>query len=504
MRYIFFSLFIPFCLISVSGQGFSAESKSRSSLNQNLSSRPDESFYTTATGMVQEQVNLIARIEKAISQPDANQLRSVRGQLTVHQVATESFLKRHYPNPKALCYLEGKFFVNISFLSDQLTEPQAQIYCSLYASSQELSKLAPVLDRLLSRRGELALVRELPLVSGERQSDPVLSIAPIQHPNLAKPATPFAVQEADFPKTPPPIIAGTAKRLLAEYVPPIQAAIAPPPETLATLQMAKQTLAQAISAFPQGTQFQNSWETTAQLDRFSYDLDPQEPQTYAKFLEMPNTGIFRVLPDSAYHRQLNTLSNRLQPSVSERYPFPSLGKTNGGFTPSLALQLVGDKFQILPQGLDYNFMIDLGNIPLEKLDAKLRSVSLSTRQFFLNYQHPRKLADLQVERRRFITGKDQNWNQDQVIFTDAKAVLNHTYLVRSLQFQIPEMILSGKSISGSDRLNLEESLQMQSSDIILAFRPVRRRSDGSYTVLWRVLNQFNPPPIDDLENYVKY
>jgi hypothetical protein len=44
--------------------------------------------------------------------------------------------------------------------------------------------------------------------------------------------------------------------------------------------------------------------------------------------------------------------------------------------------------------------------------------------------------------------------------------------VRSLQFQLPEKILSGQPVS------VNQLQQINSSDIILAFRPVRRRSDG--------------------------
>ncbi|MFM5980381.1 MAG: hypothetical protein ACKO9I_07570 [Sphaerospermopsis kisseleviana] len=43
---------------------------------------------------------------------------------------------------------------------------------------------------------------------------------------------------------------------------------------------------------------------------------------------------------------------------------------------------------------------------------------------------------------------------------------------------------------------------MPSSDTIIAFRAVRRRPDGSYTILWRVLNQLPAPQINDLEKYV--
>jgi len=245
--------------------------------------------------------------------------------------------------------------------------------------------------------------------------------------------------------------------------------------------------------FPLKNQFTNHHKTSAVLDRFTYNIDPQEPQIYATFLKMPHIGIFRVLPDLAYQRSLNTLQNRLAPSLSERYPFPSLGNGKGGFTPSLALVMVGDRFGLGHKGVDYSFMVDLGDIPLTKLDSGLQAVAQPTREFFLNYQPPKQLDNLQVERRRFLTGKDQNWNLNQVILASAKAELNHTYIVRSLQFQLPEIILSGKPLSVQERQYLGELPQLYSSDILVAFRPVRRRSDGSYTVLWRVLNEFTTP-----------
>jgi hypothetical protein len=498
MRRIIFSLTMPFFLAQLPTSVLAAEYKSPFSRNQNFSSRPTEKFYTNIASLVQEQINLIARIEKAIAQPDANQLRAVRGQLIVQQVAIESSLKDYNRNQQAACKASLNSSVGV-VPGLPLREPKAQIYCSLYASSLELGKLAPVLDRLLSRRGELALVRDLPLVSGERQSHPVLSIAPVQHPNLGKLATPFATLEPNLPQHSYPIIGRIAKKPLADYVSPKQPAIAPPIEALGIIQTANELLALAISKFPTGSKFQDPSETTIALDRFAYNIDPQEQQTYVKFLTVPSTGIFRVLPYSAYHRPLNTQQNRLQKSVSERYPFPGLGVARGGFTPSLPLQIVGENFQLVPSGVDYSFMMDLGNVPIEKLDAKLGNVSHQTREFFLQYQPPKQLGALQEERRRFLTGKAQT---QSLIFALAKAELNHTYLVRSLQFQLPEIISTQSPISRSERTQIDQMLKMESSDIILAFRPVRRRSDGSYTILWRVLNQLPNPKIEDLEAYI--
>jgi hypothetical protein len=64
-------------------------------------------------------------------------------------------------------------------------------------------------------------------------------------------------------------------------------------------------------------------------------------------LQLANTGIFRVLPDSAGDGRLNTLQHKLQPSVSERYPFPTLSQGKGNFISSLALKMIDDNFQLI-------------------------------------------------------------------------------------------------------------------------------------------------------------
>ncbi|WP_017319112.1 hypothetical protein [Mastigocladopsis repens] len=77
----------------------------------------------------------------------------------------------------------------------------------------------------------------------------------------------------------------------------------------------------------------------------------------------------------------------------------------------------------------------------------------------LNYQPPKQLEALQIERRRFLTGKDQDWNQRKAILDQAKAVLNHTYLVRSLHFQLPEFIKSGQPLSLQQRSQIDKLLK---------------------------------------------
>ncbi|HEY9799039.1 MAG TPA: hypothetical protein V6D25_01670 [Leptolyngbyaceae cyanobacterium] len=501
MRHIVFSLLLPFWVTSLGGNALALQYQYLPHNHTLAVASTDENFYTEASALVQQQLDLIVRIQQALVSPDANQMRAVRGQLVVQTKTVAGFLKRYDYNGRNLCQQQVA-----SPPSGQLNASQTKIYCALSASSQELLKLSPVLDQLLSRRGEIGLVRPLPLVSGERKSDPILTIAPTQRPNLGKPATPLSSREPNLPPqqsttaTSPsalPIIGIVGKTAIANYKPPMQPAIAPPDAAIKILANAKQLLTTAQIVFPPKTKFRDAQETATALDRFAYALDPQEPQTYAQFLRLPRTGIFRALRASAKERPLNTVRNRLQPSVSDRYNFPNLGNTQGGLNPSLTLEVVDESFQLRHSGIDYSFMVDVGDLPLEKLDDGLTAVPASTREFFLNYQPPKQLAALQLDRRRFVTGKDQNWQQNQVILASATAKLHHTYLVRSLQFQLPEIILNSQIANLEKTTYIDQLKQVRSSDMIIAFRPVRKRSDGSYTVLWRVLKELPAPAVKE-------
>lgn len=494
MRQLFWGFLLPFPLAAMPVTTLAAEYHPSSSLTQNLTSKPTpEKFYTEAGRLVQRQIDLIARIEQALNSPDPNRIRVVRGQLTVQVKSSENFVNRQKKHTQTLCNSQRDLFRKISPSSKQLTSTPDQIYCSLYTSSQELLKLSPLLDRLLYRRAELALVRELPLISGERVPDPVLTIAPLQYPQLNQPAIPFSALEPKLAAyglgRQEQIIGRSAKTAIANYAPPIQPAIVAPESALAILTHAKEILTATQGLFPPEIRFTDPGQNAEILDRLTYGVSQQEPQIYAELLALPNTGIFRVLQASAYQRPLNTLWNRLQSNVRERYPFPSLGDAKDGFNPILALELAGERFRLVDQALDYSFMVDVGDIPLEELDSNLQGVTSPTRELFLDYQPPQQLRALQVEKRRFVTGKHQNWQQKSVIFSHAEAKLNHTYLVRSLQFQLPEIMLKSQAISP------EQLQKIRSSDLVIAFRPVHRRNDGSYTVVWRVLKELPAPKI---------
>ncbi|MGF1673637.1 MAG: hypothetical protein ACFCUV_08125 [Rivularia sp. (in: cyanobacteria)] len=503
MKYTFLSFLLPFCLLANIKSAFADQPDLQSSPNRDRKSTQVESFEMVSRRLVTGQVNLIFRIEQALLHPDSHKMRAVGGQLVTQTVAVEGFLKSQYAYPQALCNQNQGSSVPIDFIPP-LTASNLKIYCSLYNSSRELSKLTRTLDVLLSRRGELSDTRELPLVSGEKQSDLVLPMSPVSRPNLHKRATPYAILEPDVDNTAKVYVGKSRKRAISNYVPPVQPAIKPPSTALTTLKNAEKFLAAAIAEFPDANNFHNPQKTAAELDRLTYDIYLPEKQLYQKLLSMPNTGIFRVLSSQAYLRPLNTLENRSQKNVLGRYPFPVLVEPKGDFMPNLPLQIVKGKFQLLPQGVNYGFMVEVGDIHLDQLDASLQAVAPEKRNILINYQPPKKLNALQAERQKIITGKHQVLIANQPILNMVDAKLNNTYLVRNLQFQLPEIIANNQPLTRKQRRYLDQLLEMQSSDVIVAFRPVSRRTDGTYTIIWRVLQEFNDPKIDDLDAYLQY
>lgn len=482
--------------------------------------RRSQSFWPGAEELVQEQIFLVNRIEQAVSGPDPNLVRATQGQITLHTTAVERFLQSQYPLPRLLCRpgagpsgspnLPGVTTPNTDELAavrDNLEQAQTQIYCDLYRSTQRLLPLRAVLDRRLYMLASVAEVKPLPLVSGETQPNP-LPTGEIVRPDLGKPAKPLYGSVPDLPAEVTPTVGQPMKTAIADYDPPDQPAIAPPEDVLLTLRSIRQQLAQTQALFPRASTFVNPQPVDQARDRNAYGLYPQESQLYAKFLAQPNTGIARILLAEVHQSQLNTLQNRLDPTVAERFPFDALTQRRDGFTPQLKLAINQNNFQLVQPGLDYGFIVPIGDVPLENLDASLDAttpaIAPEIRQLLFNYQPPQQLAALQTDRRRFMAGKTTEIGLGQAVSSQISAGLNQTYLLRSLQFDLPEAILTGRPISRSDRRYLDQLLDIESSDLLIAVRPVRRHTDGSYTVLWRVIRQFPNPEIRDLDQYVNF
>lgn len=446
------------------------------------------SFWSEANNLVQRQINLIQRIEESLSTSvNPNLAFATEGQIILHQGRVERFLKALYPLPKLLCTRTNGYLTEGVALNEQ----QLQVYCALFESQSLFNQFRDPLER---RAPNLASYAQFsPLPTGRNQPLRLYQTPPPQQivPQIPPPE--------------PPILGREVKDAIANYQPPLPPALGPSEPILRQLAQVKSLTNQAIALFPAGSKFVDMGMVFAENERSRYSLKPQEVAQYADFLKIPNRGVSRLLPAELYQPDPNELQNRALGTIADRFPFSALPRTKTNlmgeiFTPRFKLRLNQGQFQIVPQGLDYGFLTDLGDLPLEAVEKTLTSrespLNPALRSWFFNYQPPNQLADLTTDRQRFVTGKGVP------LASEIPAQLNRTYLLRLVQFQLPEPLLARQPVSRSDRRYLDLILETPSSDVLIAFRPVRRVRDGSYVVLWQVIQEFPDPKIQDLDRYI--
>jgi len=520
-----------------------------------LELRRSPQFWDAAQDLTQTQLHLSDRIDRAISGTDPNAVRAAAGQILLHVRGLERFLKTQVPDPRSLCFPQFPQPARNPF-----SPSEQDVYCDLYGSIGDLENLLGLLNYRLGTLATVAEVRPLPLVSGEWVVT-AAGIPEFQRGSLRE-AAPSLTRTAPVL---PPVVSRPfdrpAKSALGDYQPPLDPAIAPLATAQSQLAQLNDRLGQLIARFPQGGS--RNFVDPRPLSRPqvpSFSLTPEETSAEAAFLALPHTGLSRLLPASVYQENPQVVRNRLDPTARDRYPFPALvpgdapqlpplgatakatpGMTDrsGTLSPGTRTLALGDqpfaaqlKLQTQPQGsgdvlelvtpdLDYGFIWDLGVVPLEQLTLDvllnlpqdpdddpepaipLTLTDLSTLTFFLTYTPPNTLGALQADRNRFLTGKQSAFGLPADLPLQAAMNLNHTYLLRSIQFQVPEALRAGRFQREGDRRYQSVLLDMPSQDLLLAVQPTQRHPDGSYTLRWRILGQFPNPEVVDLGQYVE-
>lgn len=528
-----------------------------------LELRRSPGFWSEVQALGQNQVNLSYRINQATSGTDPNLVRAAAGQTLIHLRQVERFLDSQVSRPAALCL---PLPPPAPALNSPFSEAEEQAYCDLYASIADLESLLQLLNYRLGTLATVAEVKPLPLVSGEWVTT-TGGIPQFVRGSLREPAPAL---NAPAPTLPDPVARPfdrPAKSPLGDYYPPLDPAIAPLGSAQEVLQRLdrrlgnlEQALARSgrVAANPLG----NGPFVYPQTVRTVLAVEPKtlteaDLQAQADFLSLPFTGLSLLRPAQFYQGQSVGVRNRLNPTVAEQYPFPALLDSptrrppqlaypqpfsadpvplpppsarlqaarnlvaTDSFQPRLKLQVSENQtLQLVPEDLDYGFLLPIGNFPLEALtldyllqaphdlddDSPLPPIplDLSTLAFLFTYAPPSSLEALQADRNRFLTGKQQDrWGLSQVLPLETPLVVNQTYVLRSIQFQVPEALKAGRLLTDRDRRYRQLLLEMPSSDLILAVQPIAQHEDGSYTLRWRVLGQFPHPEVLDLGEYVE-
>jgi hypothetical protein len=183
-------------------------------------------------------------------------------------------------------------------------------------------------------------------------------------------------------------------------------------------------------------------------------LVPSEEDRAAKaeFLAQPDTGLIRLMPRETYD---NVLAVR---GGGAYYSFINLSNEYGrGSDLSLEQGFLSVGFA----GADYGMLINVGDIPLDQVNAEIPGIG-----FLTAYSAPKEEPQARLEARRFSVGT----TIDGVPFTrQQRAQVDTTYVVRSIVYS--------------------------SSDVLVAFRVLRKDRDGSLIILWKLLKSY---PLTDL------
>jgi hypothetical protein len=198
----------------------------------------------------------------------------------------------------------------------------------------------------------------------------------------------------------------------------------------------------------------------------------QDRTDYAAFLKESNTGLVRLLP---YQRT----NERLVRGGGAYYSFHYISHQYGrgsdlelrrpviitsGSVPRRVLEGVHDMLSVGFAGADYGMLANLGMVPLDEITAK------DPRAHFLaKYEPPRDEPEARCEARRFAIGE----TIDGLLYKKTLPVqTGATYLLRSINYG--------------------------ESDVLVAFRVARRDDDGSAVIAWKLLKDFHPRKLENI------
>ncbi|MEW6359930.1 MAG: hypothetical protein AB1696_26570 [Planctomycetota bacterium] len=165
---------------------------------------------------------------------------------------------------------------------------------------------------------------------------------------------------------------------------------------------------------------------------------------HADILQLPDSGLIRLLPREVYENILTLRGGGAYYSFTRKTHEYGHGSD---------IELQEGNLNVGFAGGDYGLMAEIGDAPLEALSMNDLPVKA------LASHVPSRQAAAQAR-----TGLKIN---DMTFCSSVNAVAEKTYILRSISF---------------DR-----------SDVLVAFRIVRKDADGSVILLWRMLNQFQSP-----------
>ena len=186
----------------------------------------------------------------------------------------------------------------------------------------------------------------------------------------------------------------------------------------------------------------------------------------AAFLAQPNTGIIRLLPREKYDS-----NDSYERALTMRGggAFYSFALSTHEYGQGSDIMLEQGDFSGGFGGADYGMLLNLGDVPLDQVNSEHDAV-----RALLEYMPTSSEPDARMAQRALWEGMDLSG----VIFKKRMpAKVSHTYLLRSVNFG--------------------------GYDIAVALRVIRKDTDGSLILLFKVLKRFPKPDLERQQTIVQ-
>ena len=188
-------------------------------------------------------------------------------------------------------------------------------------------------------------------------------------------------------------------------------------------------------------------------------LPSEEDQlAYAEFLTQPDTGLIRLLPREIYDSYAHPEKRLGLRGGGSYYSFTERSQEYGNGT---QIGLEQGSLLVCFAGANYGMVANLGDVPLEEVAFENSAV-----KFLVSYEPAGNEPLARVEYRRFGSGVTVNGT---LYKTRLPAIVNNSYAMRGISYS--------------------------NSDIVVAFRVVRKDTDGSVIIAWKLLKKYPKPEL---------
>lgn len=221
------------------------------------------------------------------------------------------------------------------------------------------------------------------------------------------------------------------------------------------------TLAQSESRDDVIKQIETKRAELAALEKSFLSPSEEDRAAYADFLQQPHTGLLRLLPREKYDSDVKKNGKTL--TVRGGGAYYSFARLTHEYGYGSDIQLSSDDLSVGGfGGASYGMLKKLGDLPLDGITMEHPAA-----RFMATYTPAGELSKARLEQRRFGT-REFTIDNDQYQRI-APVEVNTSYLLRSINYDW--------------------------TDVLVAFRVVRKDSDGSVIIAWKLLKNYPKPQL---------